>query len=200
MVCLGNANLLIGLHGSATQESAVPSEVSELSVIPDFHPSVVFCCAKPPACPAETRADGFWPQIETLGFWLQEARQPASYACMAGDASRHIRLRIKTAGGDPAIGPGKADLLELIDRTGSISAAAREMGMSFRRAWALVQIMNSAFAPPLVACETGGCHGGGAALTPQGSRVLKDYRAAEAAAMKAAQPFIRRIRSRMHKA
>jgi molybdate transport system regulatory protein len=116
---------------------------------------------------------------------------------MAGEASRHIRLRIKTAGGEPAIGPGKADLLEAIDETGSISAAARKMGMSFRRAWALVRIMNAAFAAPLVVAETGGPHGGGAALTPEGRAILKEYRAAEEAAMKAALPHIRRIRSRM---
>ena len=119
---------------------------------------------------------------------------------MAGDASKHIRLKIRALTGDPAMGPGKADLLELIARTGSISAAAREMHMSYRRAWALVQIMNSAFAIPLVKSEAGGSHGGGAVLTAEGMRILKDYRDAEQAAYKAAQPHIRRIRSRMHKA
>ena len=118
---------------------------------------------------------------------------------MASEASKHIRLRIRTANGDAAIGPGKADLLEFIADKGSISAAAREMGMSFRRGWALVQIMNSAFTKPLVECETGGAHGGGASLTAEGTRILKEYRAAEDAAMKAALPHIRRIRSRMNK-
>ena len=118
---------------------------------------------------------------------------------MAKEASKHIRLRIRTATDEAAIGPGKADLLELIADKGSISAAAREMGMSFRRAWALVQIMNSAFTKPLVECETGGSHGGGATLTAEGVRILKEYRNAEEAAMKAALPHIRRIRSRMRK-
>lgn len=98
------------------------------------------------------------------------------------------------------MGPGKADLLEFIAQTGSISAAARKMGMSYRRAWALVQIMNSAFEAPVVQCETGGSRGGGASLTSEGLTVLRDYRAAERAAMKAARPHIRRIRSRMRKA
>jgi molybdate transport system regulatory protein len=118
---------------------------------------------------------------------------------MARNATRHIRLRINTPSGEPAIGPGKADLLELIARHGSISAAARHMQMSFRRAWALVQIMNGAFKAPLVACDTGGIRGGGARLTEAGRRVLADYRAAETAAMAAAQPYIRRIRRRMNR-
>lgn len=118
---------------------------------------------------------------------------------MAGDATRHIRLRINTPAGEPAIGPGKADLLEQIARTGSISAAARAMGMSFRRAWTLVQIMNSAFRNPVVVCDTGGVRGGGARLTANGRRILADYRAAEQAALQAAIPHIRRIRRRMNR-
>src|SRR2546430_15821109 len=60
-----------------------------------------------------------------------------------------------------AIGPGRADLLGAIARTGSISAAAREMKMSYRRAWLLVEAMNAAFRRPLVETLTGGRHGGG---------------------------------------
>ena len=88
------------------------------------------------------------------------------------------RLRI-LLGESIAIGPGKAELLGLIDATGSISAAAREMGMSYRRAWTLVETMNIAFREPLVAAATGGKGGGGAHVTEFGREALKCYRAME---------------------
>jgi molybdate transport system regulatory protein len=88
------------------------------------------------------------------------------------------RLRIQL-GESIAIGPGKAELLGLIDATGSISAAAREMGMSYRRAWTLVETMNIAFREPLVAAATGGKGGGGAHVTEFGREALKRYRAME---------------------
>src|SRR5215218_5210018 len=72
------------------------------------------------------------------------------------------------------IGPGKARLLESIRETGSISAAAREMRMSYKRAWVLLDSMNQAFIEPLVATSPGG--GGGAALTAFGAEVLERYR------------------------
>ena len=75
-----------------------------------------------------------------------------------------------------AIGPGKADLLEAIQRGGSISAAAREMGMSYKRAWDLVETMNKAFTEPLVSTATGGSQGGGAQMTAFGAEVLQRYR------------------------
>ncbi|CAN0584811.1 unnamed protein product, partial [Laminaria digitata] len=78
-----------------------------------------------------------------------------------------------------AIGPGKAELLGLIDEPGSISAAAREMGMSYRRAWTLVETMNTSFREPLVAAATGGKGGGGATVTDFGREALKRYRAME---------------------
>jgi len=88
------------------------------------------------------------------------------------------RLRI-LLGRSIAIGPGKAELLRLIESTGSISAAAREMGMSYRRAWTLVETMNTAFREPLVAAATGGKGGGGATVTDFGREALKRYRAME---------------------
>ena len=88
------------------------------------------------------------------------------------------RLRI-ILGKAIAIGPGKAELLRLIDETGSISAAAREMGMSYRRAWTLVETMNTAFRKPLVEAVTGGRGGGGAKVTDFGREALKRYRAME---------------------
>jgi molybdate transport system regulatory protein len=75
-----------------------------------------------------------------------------------------------------AIGPGKADLLEHIVATGSISAAARRMNMSYRRAWLLVDTMNQSFRAPLVATATGGKGGGGAQITDLGRAVLARYR------------------------
>lgn len=73
-------------------------------------------------------------------------------------------------------GPGKADLLEAISAQGSISAAGRAMGMSYKRAWSLVEEMNAAFADPLVESVRGGAHGGGAQLTAAGEAVLAEYR------------------------
>src|SRR2546428_13465479 len=72
-----------------------------------------------------------------------------------------------------AIGPGRADLLGAIARTGSISAAAREMKMSYRRAWLLVEAMNSAFRRPLVETLTGGEGGGGARAPKLGGESLR---------------------------
>ena len=95
-----------------------------------------------------------------------------------------MKLDIKTRillGDDVAMGPGKADLLEAIAATGSISGAGRAMKMSYRRAWQLVDLMNRSFAAPLVHSATGGQHGGGARLTETGQLVLARYRAMEAA-------------------
>lgn len=84
------------------------------------------------------------------------------------------RIRVKR-GDDIAVGPGKIELLKAIRDAGSISAGARKMGMSYRRAWLLVETMNSCFVSPLVATATGGRSGGGAQLTDQGRKVLEDY-------------------------
>jgi len=81
-----------------------------------------------------------------------------------------------------AMGPGKADLLRAIETTGSISAAARKLGMSYRRAWLLVDTMNQCFKSPLVETLTGGQHGGGARVTELGQDVLRRYVEMEAKA------------------
>lgn len=87
-------------------------------------------------------------------------------------------IRIKF--GDRAfIGPGKTELLELIDEHGSISAAGRAMGMSYRRAWMIIDGLNSAFRSPLVTKQTGGSGGGGAVLTELGREVVTRYRQIE---------------------
>ncbi|UKJ71956.1 winged helix-turn-helix domain-containing protein [Azospirillum brasilense] len=99
-----------------------------------------------------------------------------------------IRLRFLHPSG--AIGPGKVSLLEEIDRTGSISAAARALGMSFRRAWFLVETMNSAFREPVVRTNVGGREGGGTGLTAFGQEVIARYRRMEEEARRAAAPHL----------
>ncbi|CAN5329200.1 LysR family transcriptional regulator [soil metagenome] len=78
-----------------------------------------------------------------------------------------------------AIGPGKVSLLEAIAETGSISAAARSLGMSYRRAWVLVDEMNRALASPAVTAAAGGSHGGGSVLSEVGQALVTHYRAIE---------------------
>lgn len=93
---------------------------------------------------------------------------------MAAHDSMTPRLRIQL-GHAIAMGPGKVQLLEAIAETGSISAAARQMGMSYRRAWLLVDTMNQCFKAPLVNTATGGKGGGGARITSFGEEVLARY-------------------------
>ena len=81
------------------------------------------------------------------------------------------------------LGPGKAALIEAVGRTGSISGAAREMGMSYARAWKLINATNACFKDPLVATSTGGPGGGGAYVTENGSEVLRRYREIESKAV-----------------
>ncbi len=88
------------------------------------------------------------------------------------------RLRI-LMGAAVALGPGKADLLDAVAHAGSISAAARTMGMSYRRAWILVEAMNRDFKEPLVETSAGGSGGGGAQVTAAGNEALRRYRAME---------------------
>jgi molybdate transport system regulatory protein len=102
-------------------------------------------------------------------------------------------LKVKAqilCGEEFAIGPGKADLLEAIAKEGSISAAGRVLGMSYRRSWLLVDTMNRCWTKPLVETTAGGGKGKGARLTPLGREVLKGYRALEASLMQASgEPF-----------
>lgn len=99
-------------------------------------------------------------------------------------AYRGARLRV-VLGPGVALGPGKADLLEAIDETGSISAAGRRMKMSYRRAWLLVEELNGSFHAALVAADKGGAHGGGARLTELGQQVLRHFRSMERKTAKA---------------
>lgn len=106
----------------------------------------------------------------------------------------HIWLRVRFAGGD-FIGPGKADLLERIAASGSIAAAARDMGMSYKRAWMIVETLNAMFDAPLVDSARGGPGKGGAALTERGEAVLAAYRAIGTAASAAAEDQLALLQS-----
>lgn len=103
-------------------------------------------------------------------------------------------------GSPVAMGPGKAALLEAIATHGSISGAARAMGMSYRRAWVLVDAMNRAFKAPLVRTATGGPRGGGAILTRTGLAALRCYRAMEAKAHASVAADMRKMRALMRAA
>jgi molybdate transport system regulatory protein len=95
-----------------------------------------------------------------------------------------LLLRILAAK-NPAMGPGKARLVTLIAETGSISSAAREMGMSYRRAWQLVEALNKSFTEPVVLTAVGGKRGGGAVVTGFGKRLVASYHGMEAKASSA---------------
>lgn len=111
----------------------------------------------------------------------------------AGNKTLGPRLRV-VLDTNVAIGPGQVDLLEAIAETGSISKAGRSMNMSYRRAWLLVQRMNSHFAEPLVATAKGGNSGGGARLTALGQDIASCYRQMEARAADVLAPEMERLR------
>jgi molybdate transport system regulatory protein len=98
-----------------------------------------------------------------------------------------------------SIGPGKIRLLEAIERTGSISQAGRALGMSYRRAWLLIDDMNQCFRDAVVSARPGGAQGGGAALTEFGAELIRDYRAIETAAEVAAQKRLRGLEAALRK-
>ncbi len=112
------------------------------------------------------------------------------------DPSEQPGLRIRIIfGPEEMMGPGKAELLERIEKAGSIAAAGREMGMSYKRAWMLVETLNSMFREPLVRSVRGGARGGGAILTDAGKAALVEYRSLESGARAATQGNLARLRS-----
>ena len=111
-------------------------------------------------------------------------------AALSGEARRSaLTIRIDF-GAFGYLGPGKIALMELISKHGSISAAGKEMGMSYRRAWLLVDAMNRLFREPVVSAAAGGKAGGGAQLTALGERVVQAYAEIELAASRAAGPTL----------
>jgi molybdate transport system regulatory protein len=115
-----------------------------------------------------------------------------------------VKLRIDLAPGT-AIGPGKIELLEAIADSGSLSAAARRLGMSYRRAWVLLDSLNRTFTSPLATASVGGRGGGGVQVTPLGAELVRRFRRLEAsvdrlaadqfATFELAQPAAKRVRS-----
>lgn len=118
---------------------------------------------------------------------------------MSADQSPRLSPRLRIfATGEIALGPGKAELLEHVAETGSLSEAARQMEMSYMKAWLLVQVMNRCFLQSLVTLERGGRKGGSAQLTESGKEVLALYREMERSATKAMQPAWKRLRALLH--
>ena len=114
-------------------------------------------------------------------------------------ADTRLTLRLDFGSGR-SIGPGKIRLLEAIERTGSISQAGRVLGMSYRRAWLLIDDMNQCFRDAVVSAKPGGSQGGGAVLTEFGTGLIRDYRAVETAASRAALPRLRGLEASLRKA
>ena len=107
---------------------------------------------------------------------------------------RYRGLTLRVLGkGAPAMGPGKAELIERIGETGSISAAARAMGMSYRRAWQLVEALNKDYREPVITTAIGGERGGGAQVTAFGRRVVARFRAMEGKASAAIAADLQRF-------
>jgi molybdate transport system regulatory protein len=103
-----------------------------------------------------------------------------------------FRLRIKKDS-TIAVGPGKISLLEAVIETGSITAAAKKLEMSYRRAWLLIDEMNRCMKKPLIDTASGGKHGGGTTVTSSGLELIKRYRSIEREAAKATAKEIRAI-------
>jgi len=106
-----------------------------------------------------------------------------------------IRFRVDI-GATLAIGPGKIALLEKIGETGSLSAAARALGMSYRRAWQLLDSLNAGLKQPVTEARKGGTHGGGSRLTTRGRELIRIYRAFDAEVQRRAHRAFSPIRAR----
>ena len=104
-----------------------------------------------------------------------------------------IRIRL-LCGDEIAMGQGKADLLEAILETGSISAAGRKLGMSYRKAWLMVDEMNRCFVHSVVEATKGGTRGGGARVTENGMEALRQYRSLQTQAQAAIEEELQAFR------
>lgn len=114
------------------------------------------------------------------------------------DAKLKLQLRV-LLNDEIAFGPGKAELLQEIRRSGSISQAAKNMNMSYRRAWQLVETMNNSFQSALVETQKGGTHGGGAKVTDFGEKILNQFRQMEQNARQAIEHDFQDISSFLKK-
>jgi molybdate transport system regulatory protein len=110
-----------------------------------------------------------------------------------------LKFRMRISKGDEiAVGPGKIALLEAIIDTGSITAAAKKLRMSYRRAWLLVDAMNRAFRSPVVETAKGGPAGGSTVVTPLGEEVIRRYRTIETIAGASARSEIAALLRLLH--
>lgn len=115
------------------------------------------------------------------------ASQPAA-------AKPEVRFRMRVKAGDAIpVGPGKIALLEAVAATGSITLAAKSLGMSYRRAWLLLSALNGSLKSPAIGSSVGGQNGGGTALTPVGEDLIATYRRIEATAAEACAADIRHL-------
>jgi molybdate transport system regulatory protein len=110
-------------------------------------------------------------------------------------AKIQVRPRLRViVGRNIALGPGKVELLELLRKNGSITKAARQMNMSYMRAWTLIRTMNRCFKQPVVLARHGGAHGGGGAeLTDAGVQILELYKKMDAKCLRAVTPAQKRL-------
>ena len=122
----------------------------------------------------------------------QKSPPPKSALEPALKPALKLRMRV-TVGEQIAVGPGKIQLLEALAAHGSITAAAKSLDMSYRRAWLLIDELNRSLAEPAVASATGGQRGGGSELTASGRQLIALYRGIEAQALKACAPDIRKL-------
>jgi molybdate transport system regulatory protein len=89
----------------------------------------------------------------------------------------HLKATLRIVNDDePIFGPGRLQLLEHIEQTGSINQAAKNMGMSYKKAWQMISSMNEHAQKPLILTQTGGNSGGGAVITPEGKILMNYYR------------------------
>jgi molybdate transport system regulatory protein len=125
----------------------------------------------------------------SLHFGTYYEREPTTHSPSSGAkpvSDTRLTLRVDF-GARRSIGPGKIRLLEEVARTGSISEAGRKLGMSYRRAWLLIDDMNRCFNQAVVSAKPGGSQGGGTTVTKFGAELIRRYRAIEAAALRAAK-------------
>lgn len=128
------------------------------------------------------------------GTTTRPARKAPAEAIAESPPAPVFRFRVRvTAGEAIAVGPGKIDLLEAIEATGSITEAAKSLGMSYRRAWLLLDELNRSLRLPAVDSAKGGQHGGGSALTDEGRRLIGLYRRIEETATQACRGDIKRL-------
>lgn len=123
---------------------------------------------------------------------MPHRQTPPAEPTQAEPPALKLRMRV-TVDGHIAIGPGKIALLEALERHGSINAAAKALGMSYRRAWMLIDELNASLRSPAVVSATGGAHGGGSTLTEAGRDIVALYRGIEDETRKHSREAIARL-------